>query len=212
MRHPLLVITDRRQARRPLPDVVAAALEGGCRWISLRERDLPNPDRSALVERLLPLVRRYGALLTLHGDAHEGKRGDIDGVHLPSNSNPSAARALVGPDRLVGVSVHSVAGAVAIDARMVDYVIAGPFHDTRSKPGYGPALGHAGLAKIARASPVPVVAVGGMSAANIADAVAAGAAGIAVMGGVMRADDPAREVRALLDALNACRAKGSPPT
>ena len=205
MRFPLLVITDRQQARRPLPEIVEAVLHGGGRWISLRERDLPDPERSALVERLLPLVRRYDALLTLHGNAHTGKRGDIDGVHLSSKGNASAARALVGPNRLVGMSVHSVAGAAAIDARMVDYVIAGPFHETLSKPGYGPALGQAGLAAIVRVSPVPVVALGGIEVGNVADAVDAGAAGIAVMGGVMRADDPAEEVRGLLEALGRAR-------
>jgi len=205
MRYPLLVITDRSQARRPLPEIVEAVLYGGCRWISLRERDLPKPEQWALVDLLLPLVRRYDALLTLHGNAQTGKRGDIDGVHLSSSSNASAARALVGPDRLVGMSVHSPAGAAAIDARMVDYVIAGPFHETQSKPGYEPALGKAGLAAIVRASPVPVVALGGIDVGNLADAVAAGAAGIAVMGGVMRADDPAQEVRGLLEALGRAR-------
>jgi thiamine-phosphate pyrophosphorylase len=199
---PLLLVTDRRQARRPLEDIVATALEAGCRWISLRERDLPAADRTALVERLLPLVRRYDARLSLHSDPHAEKHREFDGVHLPSNGDAAAARALVGPDKLVGISVHGAADVAAIDPRIVDYAIAGPFALTQSKPGYGPALGHAGLAAIVRALPVPVVAIGGVDAANVADAVGAGAAGIAVMGGVMRADDPAREVRALLAALD----------
>jgi len=198
---PLLLITDRKQARRPLPDIVAAALTGGCRWISLRERDLGEDEQVALLETLLPVVRRFDARFTLHGEARVAQRCALDGVHLSANGEPAAARHLLGPDKLVGISIHSVAEAAALDPTIVDYAIAGPFHETQSKPGYGPALGGAGLAKIVSAARVPVVAIGGIDAANVPDAVAAGAAGIAGMGGIMRAADPAEDVRALITAL-----------
>jgi thiamine-phosphate pyrophosphorylase len=102
----------------------------------------------------------------------------------------------------LGVSIHTVIEAEAVDPAYVDYALAGPAFETASKPGYGPEIGRKGLAEIARAVRVPVLTIGGINAARIGDLIAAGAAGVAVMGGVMRASDPAREVAALIAALS----------
>jgi thiamine-phosphate pyrophosphorylase len=194
----LLLVTDRHQARRALADIVRAALSAGCRWVSVREKDLSNDDQIALVSTLLPIARRHGARLTLHGDAALAKACGSDGVHLPAGSDPAASRALLGPDKLIGVSLHTVTEAEAIDRSVVDYAIAGPAFETPSKPGYGPEIGHKGLAEIARAAPVPVLAIGGLNATRAAEVLAAGPRGIAVMGSIMRAVDPGQEMRALL--------------
>jgi thiamine-phosphate pyrophosphorylase len=199
---PLLLVTDRRQARRPLAEIVAMALAGGCRWISLREKNLPQDEQVPLVRMLLPLVHRHGARLLLHGEAALAKLAGADGVHLPSGSDPAAARALVGPQMLVGVSIHTVTEAEAIDPEAADYALAGPAFETPSKPGYGPEIGRIGLAEIARAARVPVLAIGGINTARIGEVIAAGCAGVAVMGGVMRAADPALETGALVATLN----------
>jgi thiamine-phosphate pyrophosphorylase len=195
---PLLLITDRRQTLLPLADVVRAALATGCRWISLREKDLSEADQVTLAQVLLSITRRHGACLTLHGDAALAKACGADGVHLPAGSDPIASRAMLGPAKLIGVSLHTVTEAAAIDPNVVDYAIAGPTFETPSKPGYGPELGRKGLAEIAHAAPVPVLAIGGLNATRAAEVLAAGPVGIAVMGGVMRAADPGQEVRALL--------------
>jgi thiamine-phosphate pyrophosphorylase len=199
---PLLLVTDRSQARRPLPAVVAAALDAGCRWVSLREKDLPEDEQIVLARRLLPRVRAVGGHLLLHGEAALAKLAGTDGVHLPSGADPASARALLGASKLVGVSIHTVTEAEAIDPACVDYALAGPAFETPSKPGYGPEIGRKGLAEIARAGRVPVLAIGGINATRIGELVAAGAAGVAVMGGVMRAADPAQEMRGLLATLN----------
>jgi thiamine-phosphate pyrophosphorylase len=195
---PLLLVTDRRQARKPLPEVVAAALAAGCRWVSVREKDLPEDDQIALVRTLLPLARRTGATLIIHGDAPLAKAAGADGVHLPAAGDPAASRALLGPGKLVGVSVHTTTEAAALDPAVADYAIAGPAFETASKPGYGPEIGRKGLADLARASRVPLVAIGGLNATRAAEVLAAGVVGIAVMGSIMRAADPARDMKALL--------------
>lgn len=123
-------------------------------------------------------------------------------MHLSAGSDSAAARALIGPGKIVGVSIHTVTQAAAIDATFVDYAVAGPAFETASKPGYGPEIGRQGLLEMTRAAPVPVLAIGGVNAARIGELIAAGAAGAAVMGGVMRASDPEQEVRALVAALN----------
>jgi thiamine-phosphate pyrophosphorylase len=195
---PLLLVTDRRQARRPLPEVVGLALAAGCRWVSVREKDLPEDEQIALVHMLLPMTRRHGARLTLHGDPALAKICGADGVHLSAGSDPLAVRALLGSGKLIGVSIHTMTEAEAIDPAAIDYALAGPAFETASKPGYGPEIGRKALGEIARASRVPILAIGGLNAARAAEVIAAGPVGIAVMGGVMRAADPGQEMRALV--------------
>jgi thiamine-phosphate pyrophosphorylase len=195
---PLLLVTDRHQARKPLSEVVTAALTAGCRWVSLREKDLPEREQLVVMRILLPIARHHNARLTLHGDAALAKASDADGVHLSAGADPHAARALLGPDKLIGVSIHTVTEAEALDPDVLDYALAGPAFETPSKPGYGPEIGRKGLGEIARAARVPILAIGGLNAARAAEVLAVGPVGIAVMGGVMRAADPGQEMRALV--------------
>jgi thiamine-phosphate pyrophosphorylase len=166
--------------------------------VSVREKDLATEDQIALVRTLLPTARRHGARLTVHGEAALAKACGTDGVHLPSGSDPVRSRAVLGAGALIGVSIHTVTEAEAIDPDTVDYAVAGPAFETASKPGYGPEIGRKGLGEIARAARVPVLAIGGINVARVAEVLAAGPAGIAVMGGVMRAADPGQAMRALL--------------
>jgi thiamine-phosphate pyrophosphorylase len=198
---PLLLVTDRHQARRPLAEIVGSALAAGCRWVSLREKDLPEDEQILLARTLLPITHRHNACLLLHGEAALANLGGTDGVHLPSGSDAAAARKLLGPTKLIGLSIHTATEAAAIDPATVDYAIAGPAFETPSKPGYGPEIGRKGLREMAVAARVPLLAIGGINTARIGDVIAAGCAGIAVMGGVMRAAEPAVEVRALTTSL-----------
>jgi thiamine-phosphate pyrophosphorylase len=199
----LLVITDRRQARTPVADVVEAACAAGCRWFSVREKDLPAQEQVALAESLLPITRRFGARLMLHGDAALAKTAGLDGVHLPSGGDAAHARALLGRERLVGISIHGAAEAAKLDPALVDYAIAGPAYETGSKPDYGPALGSHGIAAIVAAARVPILAIGGIRGEKIPELLRAGTAGVAVMGAVLRALEPGEEIKRLLAALAA---------
>jgi thiamine-phosphate pyrophosphorylase len=198
---PLLVITDRRQARAPLEEILVAAFAAGCRWASIREKDLPAGEQVALARGLLPLARQHGAALTLHGDPLIATNAGIDGVHLPAGDDARAARALLGQGALIGISIHTAHEAAALAADIVDYAIAGPAYDTPSKPGYGPVLGGAGVQAICRSTALPVIAIGGVTASATAEMIRAGAAGVAVMGSIMRAADPGDLVRRLLAVL-----------
>ena len=202
---PLLLVTDRQQARWPLVEIVARAISGGCRWVSVREKDLSEGEQVTLVQTLLPIASRHGARVSLHGEAALAKAAKADGVHLPARSNPIVARELLGADKLIGVSIHTVTEAEAIDPGVVDYAIAGPAFETASKPGYGPEIGRKGLVEITAAAHVPILAIGGINVTRAAEVLALGPAGIAVMGGMMRAADPQREMRALLAMVTGAR-------
>ncbi len=199
---PLLLVTDSRQASRPLETIVERALEAGSRWVSLREKHLPPDGQIALAYALAPMIRAHRATLTLHGaDAWLAQRAGCDGLHLPAGADCAAARATLGADKLIGISIHTVAEAQAIDPALVDYAVAGPAFETPSKPGYGARSGPESLSAVIRAARVPVLAIGGITPARVGKVVDAGAAGVAVMGGVMRAADPGREVARLIATL-----------
>jgi len=190
----VLVVTDRRQARRPLPELVAAAVAGGARWVLLREKDLPYEQRYALAEALRSVLAPAGGSLIVAGPDPLGGTA----VHL-SATDPAPA---VG---LVGRSCHDAAELAALTTE--DYLTLSPVFPSASKPGYGPVLGPGGLAGlIRRAGGRPVLALGGVDTCERAAACgAAGAAGVAVMGAVMRAADPAAVVADLLAATAASR-------
>lgn len=195
----LIVVTDRRQARMPLVDVIAAALDGGARTVLLREKDLPREERTVLASRL----RGLGACVIVAGpDPLDG-----NAIHLaaadpfPSWAVPHSsadaplahrgAKAASG-GLVVGRSCHTVAEVMALTGET--YCTLSPIFASASKPDYGPALG-VGVLGVRGG----IVALGGVETRERADACReAGAAGIAVMGAVMRAHDPATVVKGLL--------------
>ena len=198
---PLLVISDRRQALRPLEELADAIFAGGCRWFSLREKDLPAAERCALLGRLVVVGRRWGAKIMVHDDLEAAATAGVDGVHLPSGGNVAAARARL-PDRLIGASAHSADEAAALLSSGAGYVTLSPIFPSASKPGYGPAIGLVGLAEAVVRVPGPMIALGGISAENAERCLVAGAHGVAVMGEVMRATDPQAAVETILAAIS----------
>ncbi len=200
---PLLVITDRESARgRDVVDILAAGFAVGLRWAMVRDKAADRAALVAVARRAVAAAQPAGATVLVNGDAAACVEAGAAGVHLPQGHKVAAARQVVGPHALVGVSAHSEDEAVRAGDAGADYVTLSPIYLTDSKPGYGPALGPATLGRIARAAGIPVLAMGGVGPENAVACMAAGAAGIAVMGGVMRATDPGRAVSDLIAALD----------
>jgi thiamine-phosphate pyrophosphorylase len=198
---PLLLITDRRLSRHPLEDTVARALEAGCRWISLREKDLPPEARLAVLRRLLALGRPFGAVIGAHEDIAGALTAGAAAIHLPAGADPAAVRARLPVGMLLGVSAHDAAELARAASAGVDYATLSPIFASASKPGYGPALGAAALARLAAGVSIPVLALGGIDGARIAQCIDAGATGVAVMGAVMGAGDPGEVMAGLIKML-----------
>ncbi|TXM71045.1 thiamine phosphate synthase [Methylobacterium sp. WL120] len=199
MPSPLLAVTD-RHGPRPLVEAVAAVLHGGGRWVWFRDKDLPPSERRELAARIAERVGQAGGVLTVGGDADLA--ADLGaGLHLGGGTDRSAiaaARQRVGA-ALVGISAHTLRDVAEAAEGGADYVTLSPIFATASKPGYGPALGIGAIAKAVRIG-IPVIALGGIDIITAAECRRHGAAGMAVMGGLMRAADPAAETRALLSA------------
>jgi thiamine-phosphate pyrophosphorylase len=206
----LLVLTDRRMAAdagHALVDVVAVAVDAGAPAILLREKDLPAADRHDLAVRLRAATA--GAALIVAGDPALARAVGADGVHLAAADPwPGASAAGLRVGRSCHTREELMATAVG---EVAAYATFSPVFATASKPGYGPALGIDGLGAGCRAvdgvvgSPLAVYALGGIGPAQAEACLAAGAAGVAMMGAVMRADDPYGVVRAMICELDAAR-------
>jgi thiamine-phosphate pyrophosphorylase len=200
---PILLITDRSQASRAVEDVVMAALDGGCTWVSIREKDMPEPDRRRLIEQILLRAASYKARIGVHDDVQLAANLGLRGLHLPTGGDVTKAKREIDPRCLIGRSAHNPAEVAACEAAGVDYATLSPIFLTRSKPGYDPAVGLEALAGMAGDTALPLVAQGGIGIDQAPQCREAGAKGIAVMGEVMRADDPKLVMQSLVKAWDA---------
>jgi thiamine-phosphate pyrophosphorylase len=198
----LYLITDRAAAPRPPADVVEECLAAGLRAVQLREKDLEARDLLALADTLREATQRHGARLIVNDRADVALAAGADGVQRTHASLPvTALRGITPPGFLVGASVHSEAEAREAAAQGADFIVFGPVYDTASKRRYGPPQGLAALEAVARAVSRPVLAVGGLTPERVADVLAAGAAGVAVIGAIYAAARPADATKAFLDVL-----------
>ena len=176
-----------------------AAVRGGAGVVQLRLKDAGTADRIAAGLALKAALADSGAALIVNDDLDAALAIDAEGLHVGQGDlAPAAARARLGPARLLGVSVHSVATARALDPGLVDYAGAGPVFATPTKADAEAPVGWDGLARITAASPVPVVAIGGIKPGHAAPARAAGAAGLAVVSAICGQPDPEAAARALV--------------
>lgn len=182
---PILVITDRRQCTDTLEERAVALFAGGCRFLSLREKDMKPDERLALLRRLSALGRMFGATVAVHDDVGAAQ-ACAAALHLPANGDVAQARRIMGAEALIGQSCHSRAEMLAAAAGGADYVTMGPVFASTSKPGYAPAED---LPAAALDIPVPVLALGGITL-DMLPLLPAGFGGVAVMGAAMTAAAP----------------------
>ena len=198
----LYLITDRAAAPRPPADVVEECLAAGLRAVQLREKDLETRDLLALADTLREATQRHGARLIVNDRADVALAAGADGVQRTHASLPvSALRGIAPAGFLVGASVHSEAEARDAAGQGADFIVFGPVYDTASKRRYGPPQGLAALEAVTRAVDRPVLAVGGLTPERVPEVLAAGAAGVAVIGAIYAAARPAEATNAFLDAL-----------
>lgn len=199
----LYAIVDGSAARRPL-ELVEAFLRGGAAVVQLRLKEISGRELWELAREAAALCRRRDALLLVDDRPDVARAAGADGVHLGQDDlPPAAAREIVGGDALIGISTHSDAEIDAALAARADYLGFGPVFETRSKPGAVLPMPHGlgGLERaVRRASPVPVVAIGGLTAGSAAGVSRAGAACVAAIGELCHAPDPEKAARALAEA------------
>jgi thiamine-phosphate pyrophosphorylase len=187
----------------PLGEKAARLLAGGGRVLQLRMKRTPLRQALAAAREVVAACRRAGAVCLVNDRVDLALLAGADGVHVGEEDlPPEAARELLGPGKVVGVTVRDVAGARAAREAGADYVGLGPVFGTTTKQVPAPVLGLAGFAAVVRESPLPVVGIGGVKLANIAELAATGAHGGAVASDALLAEDVAEQVRRLSAAFD----------
>lgn len=199
----LHVLTDRQlQGRWSHLDLARAAVAGGADLVQLRDKRATDEELFAEAQALVQLVRAAGAVPLLNDRLALAVRLGV-ALHVgATDTPPAAARAALGPAPLLGLTVNDLDTLRRVRGAPVDYLGVGPVFGTSSKANPAPTLGLRGLAAICAESPVPVVAIGGIRPEHVGEILAAGAHGVAVLGAVCLADDPAAATAAFAEALS----------
>jgi thiamine-phosphate pyrophosphorylase len=188
-------------------EIAAAAVSGGATAVQLRAPELDAERSMPLAAALARMCGEAGVLFLVNDRVDVTLRSGADGVHVGQADDPGTARGRLGPERILGVSVGNVEEALAAEAAGADY-LGLTVWGTPTKPE-AVAFGLEGIREVARATGLPVVGIGGIDAGNARDVLAAGAAGVAVIGAVAAAEDPLRAVRELRAAVDDFYEEGS---
>ena len=184
-------------------DTARAAAANGATLVQLRA---PQWKKRALVEcarALKKVLAPFGVPLIVNDHADVCLAANAEGLHVGQKDlSPVDARALIGPDRILGLSANTAEHFSVVDRNLVDYLGVGPIALTRTKTDTGAALGITGFAALASCKPCPIVAIGSVSALNARDLMRAGADGIAVVSAICGKPDAARATRELADIVN----------
>jgi thiamine-phosphate pyrophosphorylase len=197
------VISDMTLSKgRSHEDIAAAALKGGASVIQMREKTLSFREAYPVALKLREMTAGAGAVFIVNDSVELALAVDADGVHLGQDDMPlGVARRLLGKDMLIGISTHSLGEALAAQEGGADYIGFGPIYATSTKDA-GAAKGPGGLKGIRDKVAIPIVAIGGINAANAAEVVDAGADAVAVITAVTMADDISEAVVRLSGAFN----------
>lgn len=199
----LYAVTDRTWlAGHTLEAVVQELLAAGATCVQLREKHASEAEFLALAKALKPICAQYRAPLLINDCVSVAKAADADGVHIGQNDlSVAEARRILGPDKIIGASAHSVAEALAAQEQGADYLGCGAVFGTSTKTDVT-TLARDELRRICEAVRIPVVAIGGISAQNAPLLAGTGIAGLAVVSALFAAPDKtaaARQMRALAD-------------
>ena len=189
-------------------DSIQLALEGGCRWILLRMKDATDVEVRPIAIKAQQLCRHYNAKFIIDDRVALVRELGADGVHLGKNDMPiREARQILGPDFIIGGTANTFEDAKAHYEASANYIGCGPFRFTTTKKKLAPVLGLEGyrsiISKLREANiNIPVVAIGGITQADIPAILQTGITGIALSGTVLRADDPIAEMKHIINIIN----------
>jgi thiamine-phosphate pyrophosphorylase len=203
------LVTDRACCgARGVEEVVGAAIASGATLVQLRDKNVDARPMLALGRRLLEILRPRGIGLIVNDRVDVAQVLDADGVHVGQQDTPyPEVRRLLGPSKIIGVSVGSEAEAREAAGWDVDYVGIGPVYSTATKADAGAALGPEETARLARIAGHRAVAIGGIDSANAAALFAAGLEGIATISAICSAPDPGEATRRFVHLMREHRAR-----
>jgi thiamine-phosphate pyrophosphorylase len=199
----LYLVTDRNQTGgRNLLWVLQQALDGGVKAVQLREKDLSGKDLLLLAEKTCKLCQAYNAALFINDRVDVALAVDATGVQLSKTSLPAVtARALLGPQKIIGVSTHALQEAKEAEQNGADFVLFGPVYFTGSKAAYGAPQGLPALKTIVDNVSLPVYAIGGITPENAESTKNIGVRGVALISAIVSAESPKKAAEQMLREL-----------
>jgi thiamine-phosphate pyrophosphorylase len=205
----LHVITDTRPGRDAFA-LLDAVLDVGAPVIQLRAKGLPDGELYELASRVTQACSRRGACCIINDRVDIALAVGADGVHIGADDLPvTVARQLLGDGRVLGATARDPETALRHESAGASYVGVGPVYSTNTKNGLPPPLGPEGIARVAGAVSIPVIAVAGVTAHRLPELIEAGAHGVAVISAISNADDPRAATEELLAALDAAERQGA---
>lgn len=189
----LYLVTDEvERCRYGLVETVRRAVEGGVTLVQYRSEKLTYEEQKAQVLPLQQYLRSVGVPLIINDNVALAVEIDAEGIHIGQDDMPVAeARALIGPDKILGLTVTTAEQMASVNTELVDYIGCGPVFPTITKEDAPPPMGVEGWAELAKLSPLPIVAIGGLNAERTAAIRATGlAAGVAVVSAICAAENP----------------------
>ncbi len=203
----LYVVTQTPGPGQSYPAMVSAACAGGADVVQLRDKSLSSRDLFRLAKDLQAICDKTGALFILNDRVDVALAADVDGVHVGQEDLPvRVVRQIMGHKKIIGCSTHSTAQALAAVGDGADYISCGPLFATPTKPDYSP-VGLELVKEYRRLVRTPFVAIGGIDAANVAQAIAAGADRVAVVRAIAGAPDVEKATRSLKDLILKAKAE-----
>ena len=197
----LYLVTDEiERCRYGLVETVRRAVEGGVTIVQYRSEKLSHEDQRREVLPLQDYLRSVNIPLIINDNVQLAVEIDADGIHIGQDDMPvPQARALIGADKILGLTVTTKEQMAAVDTTLVDYLGCGPVFPTITKDDAPPPMGVEGWAELARLSPLPVVAIGGLNKERTAAIRATGlAAGVAIVSYICAAENPTQAAQELL--------------
>lgn len=195
--------------RYSIAEEVQMALEGGCRWVQLRLKDVSDEEFRQTAMEIIPLCKEYEAFLVFDDRVELAMEMEVHGVHLgKEDMNPLEAREIMGAGAIIGVTANTAADILKYRNRDIDYIGLGPFRTTTTKERLAPVLGLEGYSQIiseirAAGMDIPVTAIGGITLEDIPAIMATGVNGVAMSGAIINAPDPVEYTAKVIEALNA---------
>lgn len=197
--------------RYSIAEEVQMVLEGGCKWIQLRIKDISDEEFRQTALEIIPLCKENEAFLVFDDRVELAMEMGVHGVHLGKNDmNPLQARETMGAEAIIGVAANTADDILRLKGWDVDYVGLGPFRYTTTKKNLSPLLGPDGyrevVNKVREADiPLPIVAIGGITLEDIPEIMATGVNGVAVSGSIINAPEPVKYTRQLIETLNSTK-------
>lgn len=202
MMGPVYFVTDPGADLSVLDQALAAA-RGGARLIQLRDKSASTAEMTAQALALQAAIAPLGAKLIINDRVDVAIATGAYGLHIGQGDGaPRDARARIGPDMILGLSVENAGQVSDVPLDGVNYLGVGPLRTTATKPDHAPPIGFAGLAAVTQNTTLPCYAIGGIGAGDCADLKRVGAVGLAVVSAIARADDPEAATRDLLTEWN----------